>query len=219
MKSRSLLCAALLALSACAVAQADEAARPAAAAKPTTKPAMHSAVAKPAMDPKAMEAMMEKMAAPGPMHERFRKMEGNWDAAVKWTMGPSQPMQESKSSAVIKTLMGGRYMEEDDTGEMMGKPFSGMSITGYDNVLKKYVGSWIDNAGTGIMTTTGVLNKAGNAINWTGQSSDPTTGRMARYRMVTSWPDDDHMTYEMFSAGPGGKEMKIMEINYTRKQM
>ena len=28
--------------------------------------------------------------------------------------------------------------------------------------------------------------------------------------------DDDHYTYEMYDAGPDGKENKIMTIKYTR---
>src|SRR5438094_241497 len=67
----------------------------------------------PAMDPKAMEEMMMKMAAPGPYHERFKKLEGEWNATVKWTMDPSQPPQTSTSSSVFKTLMDGRYSQEE----------------------------------------------------------------------------------------------------------
>ena len=210
MKTRSLVCAALLVCTA-SVAQAHHT-EAAAAAAHKAKPA----AAKPAMDPKAMEEMMEKMAAPGPHHERFKKMEGTWDAVVKMTMDPSQPMTETKSTSTMRTLMDGRYLQEDATSTMMGKPFSGMALMGYDNVAKKYVGSWIDNMGTGIMTSEGTPDASGMTINWTGVSSDPTTGKPAHFRMVSHWTDDDHWTYSMFSKGPAGKEMKVMEIAYTR---
>lgn len=171
----------------------------------------------PAMDPKAMEAMMEKASLVGPHHERFKELEGTWDATVTWNMGPGQPEQKSTSASVIHTLMDGRYMQEEVTGQMMGKPFAGMGLTGYDNITQKYVNSWIDNAGTGIMSSTGTPDASGSTIQWTGTSSDPLSGKPAHYRMVSHFVDHDHFTYEMYSKLPSGKEFKVMMIEYARK--
>lgn len=219
MRSRALLCAALLVLAA-GFARAEDPSTAPAPAKPagTHAKAKHAATAaKPAMDPKAMEEMMAKMAAPGPNHERFKKMEGNWDAVVKWYMDPTQPPQESAATSVFRTIMDGRYLQEEVTGTMMGKPFSGMGLTGYDNILKKYVGAWIDNVGTGIMASTGLPDAGGNTIHWTGQSSDPMTGKMVRFRMEMKITDENHMAYGMYTKAPSGKEAKVMTIDYTRK--
>src|SRR5215510_6178115 len=144
MKPRWIWCGVLL-VAALGVASAQE------VTKPKAQPSTAKASAKPAaqpMDPKAMEEMMAKLAAPGPQHERFKKLAGDWNLTVKWTMDPSQPMQVTNSTSTITTLLDGRYCQEQTTGEMMGKPFQGMGLTGYDNALKKYVGVWIDNMGT-----------------------------------------------------------------------
>lgn len=210
MKTR-LLCGVLL-VAVSGLAFAQEATKPKAAGG-----AKASAAAPQKMDAQAMAAMMEKMAAPGPNHERFKKLAGDWNLTVKWTMDPSQPMQETKSTSTITTLLDGRYCQEQTTGEMMGKPFQGMGLTGYDNVLKKYVGVWIDNMGTGIMSTQGTPDASGNVINWTGESSDPATGKMMKSREVTRYLDDDHHVFEMYTKGPDGKEYKAMEITYERK--
>ncbi len=212
MKMRLVVCGALLvALTSLAFAQEATKSKTAGAA------GAKSSAAPQKMDPQAMEAMMEKMAAPGPNHERLKKMAGEWNLTVKWTMDPSQPMQETKSTSTVTTLMDGRYCQEQSAGEMMGKPFQGMGLTGYDNVLKKYVGVWIDNMGTGIMSSQGTPDASGNVINWTGESSDPATGKMSRSRGVTRWLDDNHHVFEMYMKGPDGKEFKTMEITYERK--
>ena len=213
MKLRLILCAALL-VAVPAIASAQEAAK----AKPAASKTAAKDAAKGPMDPQAMAEMMAKMAAPGPQHERFKKLAGTWDLTVKWTWDPSQPMQETRSTCVMTTLMEGRYCQDVTTGEMMGKPFQGMGLTGYDNVLKKYVGVWIDNMGTGIMSSEGTPDATGNVVNWTGQSADPMTGKMTKYRMVTRYTDDDHHAYEMYIKTPDGKgEYKTMEIAYARK--
>jgi uncharacterized protein DUF1579 len=170
-----------------------------------------------AMDPKAMQEMMVQAAATGPQHEILKKLEGEWDLVVRTMMDPSQPPTETKSHSVIRTLMGGRYCQEETSGDFQGMPFTGMGVTGYDNVLKKYVSIWIDNMGTGIMTSQGTIDAAGKVIAWTGESSDPMTGKPSKVRMVTRLTDDDHHTFEMYARGPDGKEMKMMEISYTRK--
>jgi hypothetical protein len=167
------------------------------------------------------QALMEKMtkaATPGPQHELLKKLAGEWDAKVKFQMDPSQPMQESQSSSTVKMLMDGRYCQEVASGQMMGAPFSGMGVTGYDNVLGKYVSTWIDNMGTGIMASQGTVDASGKVITWASTMSDPATGKPSKARMVTTIADDDHHTLEMFAVPPGGKkEMKTMSIEYTRK--
>lgn len=166
-------------------------------------------------DAQAMEQMM-KLAAPGPEHARLQKLQGQWDLAITMSMTPGQPTQ-TKATATCQTLMDGRFVEENTTGDMMGQPFFGKGISGYDNITKKYVSIWIDNMGTGIMRSEGVADKSGNVIRWTGESSDPMTGKVAKFRMVTTFKDDNHHTFEMYGKGPDGKEAKMMTIDYARR--
>lgn len=182
-----------------------------------------AAFAEDAATPSAeQQAMMEKMvkaATPGPQHAMMAKMAGDWDCVVRYQMDPKQPMQEEKTSATITSLMDGRYTQEVATGQMMGQPFNGMGIYGYDNVLGKYVSSWIDNMGTGIMKSEGTADASGKVINWMGTMSDPMTGKMSKSRMVTTIADDDHHTFEMFGVPPGAKkEAKVMTIEYSRRK-
>jgi len=179
-----------------------------------------AADAPPQMTPeqKAMMDKMMKAAAPGTQHAVLTKMAGEWTCKVKYQMDPSQPEQESQSSATVTALMDGRYIQEVDSGEMNGMPFSGMGLYGYDNVSGKYVSSWIDNMGTGIMSSVGTADGSGKVITWIGTMNDPVTGKPAKSRMVTTVIDDNHHTFELYGVPPGGKkEMKMMTIDYVRK--
>ena len=171
-----------------------------------------------AADQQAMMEKMTKAATPGPQHEMLKKMAGDWNAKVTSQMDPSQPAQVENSTSTLSMLMDGRYCQEVVSGQMMGQPFSGMGITGYDNVLGKFVSTWIDNMGTGIMTSVGTADASGKVITWVGTMSDPATGKLAKERMVTTIKDDDHHTFEMYGTPPGGKkEMKMLTIEYSRK--
>ncbi len=168
------------------------------------------------------QAMMEKMAkaaTPGAPHQMMQKWAGDWECKVKFQMDPKQPWQESSSTATVTSLMDGRYVQEVSTGNMMGMPFNGMGIYGYDNVIGKYVSTWIDNMGTGIMKSEGTADASGKVITWSASMSDPITGKVTKERMVTTVVDDDHHTFEMYGVPPGQKkEMKTMVIEYSRKQ-
>lgn len=170
----------------------------------------------------AQKAMMDKMAkaaTPGAPHAMLSKMTGEWACAVKYQMDPSQPWQEARTTATITGLMDGRYIQEVDSGQMNGMPFTGLGLYGFDNVSGTYVSSWIDNMGTGIMSSVGTSDASGKVIAWIGTMNDPVTGKPAKSRMVTTVIDDDHHTFEMFGVPPGAKkEMKVMTIDYVRKQ-
>jgi hypothetical protein len=100
----------------------------------------------------------------------------------------------------------------------MGMPFEGRGTDAYDNVGKQYISSWIDNMGTGIMYSTGTCEAGGNVCNYHSDMWDPMSGKKITSRSVITWSDDDHFRNEMYGPGPDGKEVKMMEINATRKK-
>src|SRR5689334_22239372 len=98
-----------------------------------------------------MEAMM-KAGAPGDAHKKLDSLVGSWDATVKTWMQPGAPM-ESHGTSQNTWVLGGRWVEERFTGDFMGMPFNGVGYTGYDNIKKQYVGTWMDNMSTSVMVS------------------------------------------------------------------
>ncbi len=112
--------------------------------------------------------------------------------------------------------MGGRYLQEDFKGTMMGGPFEGMGITGFDNLKKAYVGSWVDNMGTGVTTSEGTYDAAKKTITCTSQCPDAMMTKYVPDRMVTTLVDANTHKMEMYGPDKSGKEFRCMEITYTR---
>ena len=82
-------------------------------------------------DQAAMEKMWEEYATPGPEHEQFQKLVGEWKTEGKsYWPDPDNP-QVSHGTATFKLLMGGRYLQESFQGEHEGQTFEGMAIAGY----------------------------------------------------------------------------------------
>jgi len=182
--------------------------------KPAAAPAAAPAGA-PAMDPEMM-AKWAAFATPGPEHKVLDACVGKWTTHVKWWMDPAGPAVESDGTGEAKWIMGGRYLQEEHKGTMMGQPFEGMGLTGFDNIKKKYVGTWIDNGGTGIMTSEGTYDAAKKTITCACESPDLTMTKYVPTRMVSTMVDPNTHKLEMFMPDKSGKEFRCMEITYTR---
>ncbi len=169
------------------------------------------------MDHQAMMEIYQKLATPGEPHKLLAGLAGSWDTKTKEWMEPGQPPMESTGTVEIKTILDGRFLQEDYTGTMMGQPFNGLSITGYDNLQKRYVTTWMSTSGTGIFVMEGTASADGRTITMTGKHPEPGGGFMT-HRAVWKIVDSNNQTFDMYGAHHGGQEMKMMEIVYTRKK-
>ena len=175
---------------------------------------------------KMMQQMME-LSKTGENHKLLASLDGTWTYDVKmWMNGdPTTKPETSKGTAVRKSIMDGRYVVMDVTGKMQmpgsdGKmkevTFKGQGTEGYDNVKKKFIGTWMDNMGTGIMMAEGDYDPATKTFTYTGEI-EAIPGMKQKIREVVKLSDKDHMNFEWYE-DRGGKEAKTLEINYTRKK-
>lgn len=168
------------------------------------------------MDPQAMMELYTKLATPGEPHKLFASLAGSWTTKTKEWMDPNKPPMESTGSAEMTMLLDGRFLQQEFTGEMMGKPYSGAGISAYDNLRKKYVTTWIDTLSTGVFIMEGTASADGKTITMNGKHAEPGGGQMT-HRAVWKIVDSNTQTFDMYGAHHGAKEMKMMEITYTRK--
>jgi hypothetical protein len=172
-----------------------------------------------------MMKMMMEMAKVNDNHKLLASTEGTWSFVTKmWMNGdPSSKPEESKGTAVRKSVMGGRYIVMDVNGKFKmpgpdGKPkemeFKGQGIDGYDNAKQKFVSTWMDSMTTGIMMSEGSYDPATKTLTYTGEYQ-MAPAMKEQIRSVIKLADKDHMVFEWYE-NRGGTEAKTMEIDYTR---
>jgi hypothetical protein len=167
---------------------------------------------------KAMMEAMEKAAALGKQHQWLAGKAGAWTWTGKFWMDPSAPPTEMTGTAERAVMLGGRVLSEKVASPgMMGQPFEGFGLTGYDNVTKAFWGTWSDNMGTGVMMSKGQCDDKGTCA-FTGEYADPVTGKMKKTRMTSRDDGPDKELHEFFDTDEAGKEYKSMELVYTRKK-
>jgi len=171
----------------------------------------------PGVDPAHMQACMEA-GMPGKNHAWLQKMVGTWKGTSQMWMSPevTEPMK-SECSEVITGLMDGRFIQTEMSGDMGGMPFTGRGVTGFDNVSKKFVGTWIDNCGTGIMTGTGDQSADGKTMKWEFTTNCPVTKKPTTMRITESYTGPDAYTMDFYMKDlKTGKEYKHMHMEMNR---
>lgn len=148
-----------------------------------------------------------------PEHRALMKMVGTWDATLSF---PGQD-QKSHATAVYRPV-GEFWVASDFNGEMMGGPFIGHGIDGYDPAKKKFVSVWVDSWITEVLSFEGTHDAATRTTTMTGMGHDPQTGAPMQYKNVSTMTSDDAMTFVMGVVGPDGSASEMLRIEYTRRK-
>jgi hypothetical protein len=148
---------------------------------------------------------------PGPGHRVLAALLGDWRAEVKCMMDPADPPTVSQATASTSWILDGRFLEEEFHGEMMGQPFTGRCLMGYDNAKQKFNCVWVDSANTAMFTSEGKGDS--QTITLEGRADCAATGEKdVLMKQVYHLHSPDKHVLEMFA---GGK--KSMEIAYSRR--
>ena len=169
------------------------------------------------MDPQAMMELYKTLATPGEPHKLFTSLAGSWTTTTKEWMEPGKPPTESPGTAEMKMLLDGRFLYQEYNSQMMGQPFYGIGIDAYDNLRKRYVTVWLDTMSTGVFTMEGTASADGKTITLKGQHGEPGGGHMT-HRAIWKIVDNNTQTFEMYGTHGHGKEVKMLEITYSRKE-
>ncbi len=165
---------------------------------------------------KAMMEAFQKAGTPGAEHQQLAALDGTYDLTVKSWHSPDAPPSTDTGTATRRMILGGRVQVEEVTSQMMGQPFTGQGLHGYDNVTGKHWATWNDSMSTGLMVSEGTCDAA-RTCTYTGTYHDPVSRKPVTSRMISRWPDRNTEVLEMYAPGPDGKETRMMEITYRKR--
>jgi len=162
-------------------------------------------------NPSAMQMKWEEFVTPGPAHTALEPLAGEWNVEALWT-------GISKAAAHRQWILGGRYLQEELTGEINQKPYQGLGIMGYDNFRKEYFSTWIHTVATSFAISEGAMDAEGKVLTLLGKTDDPMTGEKDKpTKCVIRILGPDKHTVEFYDP-TRGENSKIGENVYTRKR-
>lgn len=154
----------------------------------------------------------------GPEHKILGGFAGHWKTTVHIVQAdPSTPVPDGEGTADGKLVMGGRFAQVTHAGTMNGQPFEGMMLCGFDEVVKKYTSSWVDNASTAIIRYVGTYDASKKQLTMSSHYSEQTTRRLTLARTVMTFVDANTIVYDEYIAhAVGEKETHTMSVTYKR---
>jgi len=150
------------------------------------------------------------MAQAGKEHKWLASHAGDYTAKMSGMMG------ESEGTNKIESVLGGLWNVTHLESSMMGQPFQGIEILGYDPQKKMFVSVWVDSMSTTLSTMEGTYDAETKKLTMKGESvgQDGEVGEMVN---VTEYKGDA-MAFTMSMKGPDGGLMPLMTIDYARKK-
>ena len=81
-------------------------------------------------------------------------MAGTWDVKSKMFMNPSKAI-DGHYVEIAKLKVGGFWLISEISGKVMGMPFHGHSMLGYEAHKKQYTGTWVESFGSVMLISKG----------------------------------------------------------------
>ncbi len=139
---------------------------------------------------------------------------GTWEATVTCAPPGGAPPSTEKGTETITSICEGKWQWTDFKGTMMGQPFQGHGLTGYDAAKKQYVSFWFDSCTATHAMTTGTYDEAKKTFTFAGNCLNHE-GKPVTLSQSYSRPDANTRNLNMVCKDPSGaSEMKIV---YKRK--
>jgi hypothetical protein len=156
-----------------------------------------------------------QLALPGDEHKRLEALVGEWHLDGEFRISPTAKWEKTAGRATYRKILGGRFVTEEASIDLMGNAFEWMGIYGYDLRALKYTAVWVDNGDTSIERAEGTLDAAGKTLVLNGEQPGPgATGRP--YKWVMAFEAPGRFTIEMRMIGQGGAEFSTLRITATR---
>ncbi len=160
--------------------------------------------------------LADQYATPGVNHKFLDYFVGNWESHVKYYSEPGAEPFVYKEQISVQWILGGRYTYAVLKGNLLGKEYEVFVYTGYNNYKKEFFAIQLSTMGTGYYLSTGFLDKSGKIRTDTAVVEDPAAGKI-NTKAVTTLVDRDKYLYDFYIIDDKGKETKIMDVVYTRK--
>jgi hypothetical protein len=97
---------------------------------------------------------------------------------------------------------------------MMGAPFVGSAMMGFEPHTGEFVSTWVDSMMPTLCTLRG--KQKGDTITMTGEFFSCMTNSVLKHRTTEKHINKNERVFEMFCTLPDGTEIKMMTNHYKR---
>jgi hypothetical protein len=151
-------------------------------------------------------------------HLWLQRLVGEWTFEIEATMGPDKTPEKSAGTERARSI-GGLWVVSEGQGEMPGGggPAQTIMTLGYDPQRKRFVGTFIASMMTHLWLYDGTLDAAGRILTLDTEGPGMADqAKLAKYRDVIEFLNDDHRTLTSYALGDDGQWNRFMTAHYRR---
>jgi hypothetical protein len=154
---------------------------------------------------------------PGAPQASLAKLAGDYARVIKFVGPAGAGMPPFSGTAKISVVLGGRFLLEESTDEVMGSKVEGLRLYGYNNSTRQYEMARIYTMSTAITMMTGTSTDGGKTIHFDGATNASAKGAAplhAEFRVVS----EDEFEVTLSTIDDNGKDAPFQSTEYTRKK-
>ena len=161
-------------------------------------------------------AQQPEFPKPTKEHQFLDKFVGTWETQSEGTVGPDQPPMKCKGMMKSRSL-GGFWLVNEMTGDMMGTPMTGIQTIGYNTDKQKYVGTWVDSMMNHMWHYEGSVTEAGTTLTLEAEGPNfMADGKTTKFRDIYEFKSPDHIHATSTMLGEDGKWVVFMSGDSRR---
>ena len=153
---------------------------------------------------------------PSSIHRLFQQYVGSFRMDIIMSAG------EGKEPTIITVdsehimLLGGRFLEMKQQGNMMGMDYQSIMTLGFNNTDNKIALTTITNMGTGTLSLFGDWDEKSKSATLFGALTNPVTKNSITVKQVLSFVDDDSILIESYDKEGDNPEKMTVQYKLSR---
>ena len=155
---------------------------------------------------------------PSSIHALFKQYEGSFKMDITMSMGEGKEPSIITVNSEHVMLLGGRFLELKQHGNMMGMGYQSIITFGFNNTDKKFALTTITNMGTGTLSLFGDWNDKSKSATLFGSLTNPVSKNTITVKQVVTFVDNDTILIESYDKEGDVPEKKTVQYKLSRNK-
>ncbi len=145
------------------------------------------------------------------------KRAGEWTRTIRFVPQPEGQSEPFSGTAKMTAISGGRFLLEEYSDVVFGRPITGTRLFGYNSITGQYEAAFTGATSPAILMLKGTSTDGGKVVDYSGETQ---TGQGTKFTLNVRvrQEDDDHIVMSFSMTGSDGKPNTFQETSYARKK-
>lgn len=155
---------------------------------------------------------------PSSLHALFAQYEGSFQMEINMSMGAGNEPTVIEVESEHQMILGGRFLEMNQHGTMMGMDYQSIMTFGYNNTDKTMALTTITNMGTGTLYLFGDWDERTKSATLFGKLTNPVSKNTITVKQVVTFVDENTILIESYDKEGDQPEKKTVQYKLIRNK-